>query len=122
MRTRVRPAPSTLHRGYIHTSTRRGSAPYTCTAASSYNRDCCTHLTTSTVSTMPPRGGGFGRGRSDANADANMDKEGEARKGGDLGEDKQLIGRGGDDTVDAVGGHCRGRDGGRGGELDKAPA
>ena len=64
--------------------------------------------------------GRFGRGRSDADADA--DEEGEARKGGDLGEDEELIWRGGDDTVDAAGGRCGGGAEGRGGGPDKAPA
>ena len=51
---------------------------------------------------------------SDADADANADEEVEAREGGDLGEDKELIRRGGGDTVDAAGVHCMGRDKGRG--------
>ena len=40
--------------------------------------------------------------------DANVEEEGEAREareGRNLGEDEELIGRGGDDTVDVVGGH-----------------
>ena len=36
--------------------------------------------------------------------DDDTDEEGEAREGGDLGEDKELIRRGGDDTVDVSGG------------------
>ena len=43
---------------------------------------------------------------ADADVDADTNEEGEAREGGDLGEDKELIGRGGDDTVDAAGGLC----------------
>ena len=49
--------------------------------------------------------------------DADTDEEGLAREGGDLGEDKQFIRRGGDDMVDAVDGRCmerarrRGREG-----------
>ena len=58
----------------------------------------------------------------DANADANSDEEGETKEGGDLGEDEELIWRGGDDTVDAVGGLYMGRARGRGGEQDKAPS
>ena len=44
----------------------------------------------------------------DTEADADADKEGEAREGGDLGKDKELIGRGEDDMVDAAGGRCGG--------------
>ena len=51
-------------------------------------------------------------GVSAANAEAGVDEEGEAREGGNVGEDKELIGRGGDDTVDTAGG--RGGGGGRG--------
>ena len=51
----------------------------------------------------------------DANADANSDEEGETKEGGDLGEDEELIWRGGDDTVDAAGGRCIGGAKGRGG-------
>ena len=53
--------------------------------------------------------------RSDADADANADEEREAREGGDLGKDEELIGRGGDDTVDAAGGRCGGELGGEAG-------
>ena len=42
----------------------------------------------------------------DADTDVSTDEEGEAREGGDLGEDKKLIRRVGDDMVDAAGGHC----------------
>ena len=49
----------------------------------------------------------------DADTDVITDEEGEAREGGDLGEDKELIGRGGDDTVDTSGGRCMGRSEGR---------
>ena len=41
-----------------------------------------------------------------------MDEEEEAREGGDLGKDGELIRRGGDDTVDAAGGRCGGGGGG----------
>ena len=51
--------------------------------------------------------------RSDVDADADADEEGEAREGGDLGKDKELIGMGGDYTVDAVGRCCMGGTGGR---------
>ena len=40
------------------------------------------------VGTTPPGGRGVGRGRSDVNADAELDEEGEAREGGNLGEGK----------------------------------
>ena len=53
-------------------------------------------------------GGGVGDSRSDADADSDADEEGEAREGRKLGEDKELIGRDRDDTVDAVGGRCGG--------------
>ena len=46
--------------------------------------------------------------RPDADADADTDEEGEAREGGDVGKDGELIKRGGDDTVDAAGGSCLG--------------
>ena len=49
-----------------------------------------------------------GRVRSDADTDANADEEGEARKGRDVGEKEELIGRGGDYTVYASGGCGRG--------------
>ena len=88
----------------IHTRTRRRLAPSTCTTAYSYNTDCGSHLATSTVGTTPPREGGVGSGRSDANTDG----EGEAREGGNVGEDEELIGRCGDDTVYAAGGCGRG--------------
>ena len=39
-----------------------------------------------------------------ADLDADLDEEREVREGGDVGEDKEFIGRGGNDTVDAVGG------------------
>ena len=55
---------------------------------------------------------------ADADADADVDDDGEAREGRDLGEDKKLIGRGGDDMVDAAGGHCEGGAKGRGGGPD----
>ena len=57
------------------------------------------------------------------NADADADKEGEAREGGDLGEYEDLIGRGGDDTVDAVGGLCIwGAEGqGKGLDIERPP-
>ena len=44
----------------------------------------------------------------DTDAYANADEEGEAREEGDLGEDKEFIGRGGDDNLDATGGRCVG--------------
>ena len=50
----------------------------------------------------------------DANTDADADEEGEATEGGDVGKDKELIGRGGDDTVDVSGGNYMGRSEGRG--------
>ena len=43
-----------------------------------------------------------------ANTNADADEEGEARMVGGLGKDKELIRRGGDDTVDAAGGRCVG--------------
>ena len=54
--------------------------------------------------------------------DADADEEGESREGGNLGEDKELIGRGGDDAVDEAGGSCGGGSKGRGGVPSKAPA
>ena len=48
--------------------------------------------------------GGVGRGRSYAYADADTDEEVEAKEGVDVVEDEELIGRGGDDTVDAASG------------------
>ena len=54
--------------------------------------------------------------------DADADEEGESREGGNLGEDKELIGRGGDDAVDEAGGSCVGGSKGRGGVPSKAPA
>ena len=51
----------------------------------------------------------------DANANANSDEEGKAREGADLGKDKELIGRGGDDTVDAAGRLWMGGSKGQGG-------
>ena len=49
-------------------------------------------LTISTVGTTPSQWGGVSHGRSDADveadADADKDDEGEAREGGDVGEDK----------------------------------
>ena len=38
-----------------------------------------------------------------------------------MGEDKELIRRNGDDTVDAAGGSIRGGDKGQGGGTDKVP-
>ena len=52
----------------------------------------------------------------DADADADADDEREAREKGYLGEDKELIGRGGVDTVNAAGRLCS-----RGGRVYKAP-
>ena len=52
----------------------------------------------------------------DADVDANVDEEGEGREGGDLGKDKELIRRGGDDTVDAEGRRCGGGQGARQGD------
>ena len=64
--------------------------------------------------------GGGGCGRSDADAYANADDEGEATKGGDVGKEKELIVRCGYDMVDAAGGRGRvGREGEGGGY--KAP-
>ena len=81
------------------------------------------------VGTTPLQVGGVVRSRSDANADtdadadANADEEGEAREGGDVVEDKELIGRGGYDTVDAAGRHSRGGGSeGRCREAEKASA
>ena len=54
----------------------------------------------------------------DADTDSDVDEEGEAREGGDLGEDEELIGRGGADTVDAAGGRCMGGAEGQGGVPD----
>ena len=45
---------------------------------------------------------------SDTDADADADEEGEAREGGNLGEDEKLIGRSGYDAVDAASGRCMG--------------
>ena len=88
------------------------------------NRDLGFNLRTSRVGTTPPRGGEVGRGRWDADADtdvdADADEEGEAIEGGDLGEDEELIGRGGDDTVDVEGGRCWEGSGGRDRGIDKA--
>ena len=39
----------------------------------------------------------------DADVGSDMDEEGDAREGGDVGKDEELIGRGGDDTVNAAG-------------------
>ena len=57
---------------------------------------------------------------SDANADSDADKdeEGDAREEVNLGEDKELIGRGGDDTVDTEGGRYGGGSEGRDGGVD----
>ena len=58
---------------------------------------------------------------TETDADANADEEGEAREareGGDLGKDKELIGRGGNDKVDASGRHCMGGAKGKLGEAD----
>ena len=110
MSTRMRPATSNLHRGYIPTRTRRRPAPSTCIDASLCNGDRGSHLSTSAVGTTPSQGvgGRVGHGRLGANKDGDTDDEVEAREGGDLGEDEALIGRCGDDTVDAAGGRCRG--------------
>ena len=54
--------------------------------------------------------------------DAHADEEGEARKGGNVGEDEKLIRRCGYDMVDAAGGNSGRRSEGRGGEAYKAPA
>ena len=50
------------------------------------------------------RRGGVGCSRSDVNVGADTDEEGESRQGYNVGEDKELIRRGGDDTVDSAGG------------------
>ena len=88
-------------------------APSTCTAASLCDGDCGLHLTNSTIGTTPLRGGGsaaVGRTttqrRHDADADTGTDEKGEAREGGELGEDEELIGRDGDDTLDAASARC----------------
>ena len=99
-------------------------ATSTCTAASLCDSDCGSRLTTSTVGTTSPRGGGgVSCNRSDANADADEDagtyEEGEVREEGDVGEDKEVIGRGGDNTVYAAGGRSRGGGKGRGRGPDK---
>ena len=47
--------------------------------------------------------------------DADTEEEGEAREGGNLGKDKELIRRGWDDTVDAVSGRFMGGANGRSG-------
>ena len=60
------------------------------------------------VATTPLRGGGVGCGRLDIDTDVDTDEEVEAREGGNLGEEKELIWMGGNDTVDAAGGHCGG--------------
>ena len=39
--------------------------------------------------------------------DSNTDEEVEAREGGELGEEEEIIRRGSDDTVDTAGGRCR---------------
>ena len=49
--------------------------------------------------------------------DVNADEEGEAREGGDLREDEELVGRGGDDTVDEADGCCRGE----GADIEQMP-
>ena len=79
-------------------------------------------LMTSTVGTTSLRGGGVGRGRSDADVDADADEEEEAREGGDVGEDEELIARGGNDTVDAAGGRGGGGTEGRSWGTDKVTA
>ena len=48
-------------------------------------------------------------------SDADANEEGEAREGGDLGKDKKMIGRDGDDTLDATVRRCGGGSEGRGG-------
>ena len=45
---------------------------------------------------------------ADTNANANADEEVKEREGGDMGDEKELISRGGDDKVDAAGGHSGG--------------
>ena len=65
---------------------------------------------------------GVGCGRSDANEEADADEEGEAREVANVGEDTELIGRGGDDTADAAVG-CGGEESeGLGGGASMAPA
>ena len=54
----------------------------------------------------------------DADADSNADEEGEAREGGDLGKDEELIGRGRYYTVYAAGGCYGGVAEGRSGGSD----
>ena len=75
---------------------------------------------TYTVGTTRSRRG-VDRGRSDSDADANTDEEVETRDGGEVGEDKEFIWRGGDDTVDAAGKRGREEGKGQGGGPDKAP-
>ena len=64
---------------------RRSPAPSTCNADSLCDNDRGSLLTTSTVGTTPPLGGGVGRDRSDADmdadTDADADEEGETREG-----------------------------------------
>ena len=56
-------------------------------------------------------------------SDADSDEEGEAREGGKLGDQEELIRRDGDNTVDAAGGNCMGGAEGRGGgSRDRAAA
>ena len=45
---------------------------------------------------------------ADTDSNANADEEGEARKGGDVGEEEEFIGRVRDDTVTVEGWHGRG--------------
>ena len=64
---------------------------------------------------------GVGCGRSDANEEADADEEEEAREVENVGEDTELIGRGGDDTADASVG-CGGEEStGLGGGTGMAP-
>ena len=95
---------SSVHRGCIRTRMRSRTAPSTYTAASLCDGDRGLHLNTSTVFNMSPRGRGVGRGSLDADVDADADDEGEAREGGNVGENKVLIRRGGDYLEDVAGG------------------
>ena len=120
---------SPVRSGYIRTRTRRRPAPSTCSAAFSCNGDRGSYLMTSTVGNTPPRGWGsaaVGRTPMPTLTRMRMRRERrearEAIEGGDLVKDKELIGRGEDDTVDAAGRRCGGgAGGGRGRGLDKAP-
>ena len=68
------------------------------------------------------RRGGVGCSRSDVNVGADTDEEGESRQGYNVGEDKELIRRGGDDTAYAAGGRGGGGAEGKYGGPEKAPA